>query len=87
MFNIHIGVDQPAEYVIKIQGRLAGEGSGLVDWFQGEVRACYEPGADGEVITVLRGTIADQAALHGLLNRIRNWGLTLLFVDCEGGRK
>ncbi len=87
MFNIHIGVDQPAEYEIKIQGRLAGKDSGLADWFQSEARICYEPGVNGETITALRGVIADQAALHGLLNQIRDWGVTLLYVDCVSGRK
>jgi hypothetical protein len=84
MFNIHIGLDQPAVYVIKIQGRLAAKGGlndSLADWFLGETRRAYEPGAEGGV-TSLTGTLADQAALHGLLSHIRNLGLTLLYVDC-----
>ncbi len=89
MFNIHIGLDQPAEYVIKIQGRLSGKGSqdsGLADWFLGEFRITYETGEDGAAVTALTGTVADQAALHGLLNHIRDLGLTLLFVDCLSAR-
>ncbi len=89
MFNIHIGLDQPAEYVIKIPGRLSGRGSqdgGLADWFLGEIRVTYENGEDGAAVTVLTGTIADQAALHGLLNHIRDLGLTLLLVDCLSAR-
>jgi hypothetical protein len=32
--------------------------------------------------TFLRGPVADQAALHGLLNRTRDLGLTLISVRC-----
>jgi len=83
MFNLHVGVDQPAEYEIKIQGRLEDN---LADWFTGEVSCRYERGEDGEHLTVLTGTVADQSALHGLLNAIRDLGLTLLYVDCFSGR-
>jgi hypothetical protein len=31
--------------------------------------------------TALRGPVADQAALHGILNKIRDLGMTLLFVQ------
>ncbi len=81
----HIGVDQPAEYEIRIQGRLGCEKSaagGLGDWFQDEARCAQ----DGDM-TVLTGTVADQAALHGLLARIRDLGLTLLFVECITARR
>ncbi len=90
MFNIHIGLDQPAEYIIKIQGRLSGrtrQDGGLANWFLGDIRLTYENGEDGAAVTALTGTIADQAALHGLLNHIRDLGLTLLFVDCLSARK
>ncbi len=90
MFNNHVGLDEPAAYVIKIQGRLSGKGSqdgGLADWFLDEFRLTYENGEDGATVTALTGTVADQAALHGLLNHIRDLGLTLLFVDCLSARK
>jgi hypothetical protein len=83
MFNIHVGLDQPAEYEIKIQGRLEDN---LADWFTGEVTCRYEISEASEHLTVLTGTVADQPALHGLLNHIRDLGLTLLFVDCLSGR-
>ncbi|MBE7532931.1 MAG: hypothetical protein HND44_10945 [Chloroflexi bacterium] len=38
------------------------------------------PDDDGE--TVLTGAVADQAALHGLLRKVRDCGLTLLAVNC-----
>jgi hypothetical protein len=40
---------------------------------------CFD---DGWAITTLSGTVADQAALHGVLARIRDLGLPLLSVEC-----
>jgi hypothetical protein len=37
--------------------------------------------ADGTPVTILTGTAADQSSLHGLLNRMRDLGLTLLLVQ------
>jgi len=86
MFKIHIRVDQPAEYEIRIQGSINHD---LSDWFQGQVSSRIEEkekvvpsGLPQDGITVLKGTVADQPALHGLLSHIRDLGLTLLFVDC-----
>jgi hypothetical protein len=39
------------------------------------------PGEDGT--TVLRGPVSDQAALHGLIQKVRDLGLTLLEVTHE----
>jgi hypothetical protein len=47
------------------------------EWFDGMTIA-NEP--DGRCL--LAGRVADQAALHGLLNKIRDLGLTLLEVKC-----
>jgi hypothetical protein len=77
-FTKTLGLDQPAEYQVKVQGRLERDLSG---WFQGDVCVTYEAISTGTA-TSLRGRIADQAALHGLLNHIRDLGLVLLFVDC-----
>ena len=59
-------------YEIKIKGHLEER---WADWFGG-LTFTHEP--DGT--TTLQGTIADQAALHGLLNGIRDLGLPLLSV-------
>lgn len=47
-------------------------------WFEG-LTISNEPGGE----TVVSGTVADQAALHGVLMRIRDLGLTLLSVSTE----
>ena len=48
------------------------------DWFEGMTIAHQSDGS-----TVLRGPIADQAALHGLLNKIRDLSLSLVSVRQE----
>ena len=62
----------PDHYEIRIQGYLDRRWEA---WFEG-LGVRREP--DG--ITVLHGEIRDQAALHGLLQRIRDLGLPLVSV-------
>jgi hypothetical protein len=57
-------------YEIRIQGRLDDRWSA---WFDGLDLCRTEDGA-----TVLRGPVTDQAALHGLLHKLRDIGLPLL---------
>jgi len=59
-------------YEIRIQGRLDGRWSTWLD----DLNLSYTH--DGA--TVLRGRITDQAALHGLLHKVRDLGLPLLSV-------
>ena len=42
--------------------------------------------ADADGNTILAGTLADQAALHGVLAKVRDLGLTLLSVTGPGSR-
>jgi hypothetical protein len=60
------------DYRIKLKGRLDPKWS---DWF-GQMAISNEGGE-----TILTGPVADQAALHGLLIRIRDLNLTLLSVE------
>jgi hypothetical protein len=62
----------PEFYEIRIEGHL---GSSWSDWLEG-MRIQHEE--DGQ--TVLSGPLADQAALHGVLMRIRDLGLPLVAV-------
>ena len=62
----------PTDYRIKVKGRLDHRWS---DWF--EQMAISTEGDE----TILDGPVADQAALYGLLIRIRDLNLTLLLVE------
>jgi len=64
--------DRQGFYRIKVKGTLDRKWSG---WFDGFTIA---PQANDE--TLLTGPVADQAALHGLLAKIRDLGLPLLSV-------
>jgi hypothetical protein len=67
-------------YEIRVQGVLDQHWSG---WFD-DLQITVEPGN----VTVLTGPVADEAALHGLLARIRDLALPLLSVrriDMEDG--
>ena len=78
-FMKSIALDQPAVYEFKVQGRVNGD---LSDWFRGDYVLRVECPDPDLTITILTGWVLDQAGLHGLLTRIRDLGLTLLFVDC-----
>jgi hypothetical protein len=64
----------PAEYLIRVSGCL--EGSGWSDWL--DPMQISVDVAQGE--TTLRGRVADQAELYGLLSKLRNLTLPLLLV-------
>ena len=66
----------PEYYEIKIKENLDPSWS---HWFAGLDLAHLAGGQ-----TLLSGTLPDQAALHGLLERIRDLNLTLLSVTCGG---
>jgi hypothetical protein len=59
-------------YEIRVTGHLDGR---WADWFEG-LSLRHEP--DGT--TVIKGPVPDQAALHGLLHRIRDLGIPLVSV-------
>jgi hypothetical protein len=63
---------QPPTYEIRIRGHL---GPRWADWFEGLTITLEENGD-----TLLTGPVVDQAALHGLLRRVRDLGLPLLSV-------
>ena len=60
---------------IKIKGHLDQRWS---DWFSG-LKLTHLEGEE----TLLSGLLHDQAALHGLLERVRDLNLTLISVTCR----
>ena len=66
--------EEQAIYQIKVKGILD---EGWSDWFDGLTITPHS-----HEYTLLSGPIRDQAALHGLLNKIRDMGLPLLSVEC-----
>ena len=66
----------PAHYEIRVKGVLDSRWSA---WFEGLQVTSDEPGQ-----TVIAGAVADQAALHGLLAKIRDLGLPLLSLHRVG---
>jgi hypothetical protein len=69
--------DQPATYQLKVQGRLDER---WLHWFDG-LSIDAETTEDGSTVTVLTGFVVDQAALYGLISRMRDLGLALLSVE------
>jgi hypothetical protein len=70
--------DQPAVYEIRVRGVLDPHWS---EWLGG-LTVAAQPGGE----TLLSGPIRDQAALHGVIAKIRDLGLPLLSVNrAEGG--
>ena len=60
-------------YQLRLKGHL---GEQWTDWFEG---LAVTPEEDGD--TLLTGPVRDQAALFGLLKKVRDLGLTLVSVN------
>ena len=73
-FNSTDDPGQPTIYQIRIKGHLGRE---WTDWFDGLTITALDNGE-----TLLTGLVVDQAALYGLLRKVRDVGLPLLSVGC-----
>jgi hypothetical protein len=73
MTDTHNSSSQTPVYQIRLKGYLAPQ---WTDWFDGMLITLE---TDGN--THLTGPVSDQAALHGLLKKVRDLGLTLLSVE------
>lgn len=71
--NHKIDPNQPMIYQIRIKGQLDRK---WIDWF-GDVTITLEENSD----TLLTCPVVDQAALHGLLKKVRDLGMPLLSVN------
>ena len=63
---------EPRHYEIRLKGHLEARWAA---WFDG---LSLSQESDGT--TVIRGPVIDQAALHGLLSKVRDLGLPLIAV-------
>src|SRR5687768_9142696 len=64
---------QPTIYQIRIKSHLSSD---WTDWFDGLTITLEE---NGDML--LTGPVVDQAALHGLLKKVRDLGMTLVSVN------
>ena len=64
---------EAGDYEIRLAGHLDAHWAA---WFDG---LAIDRAADGT--TRIRGRVADQAALHGLLQRVRDLGLALVSLE------
>jgi len=71
--NSQIDTSQPRVYQIRIEGHL---GLLWTDWFEG-LTVTLEDNGD----TLLTGPMVDQAALYGLLKKVRDLGMHLVSVN------
>jgi hypothetical protein len=67
---------EPGLYEIRIKGHLNDR---WADWFEGLTITLQDNGD-----TLLAGPVTDQAALHGLLKKVRDLGMPLLSVNRVG---
>ena len=68
-----VGPHGPAQYELRIEGHLDEHWS---TWFGGLTVVHQDDGT-----TTLRGCVADQAELHGVLGKVRDLGATLISVQ------
>ena len=70
---VSFDLNQPVVYQIRIEGHL---GPQWTDWFEG-LTITLEDNGD----TLLTGPVVDQAALHGLLKKVRDLGIPLISAN------
>jgi hypothetical protein len=70
------GLGDTSGYEIRMQGRIGDRWS---DWFEGMTLV-----HEGDGTTLIRCPGLDQAALHGLLAKVRDLGLPLISVTPTG---
>jgi len=71
--NPEVDLSHPTVYQIRLKGHLDRQ---WTDWFDGMTVTLED---DGD--TLLTGPVTDQAALHGLLKKIRDLGMPLVSIN------
>lgn len=72
-FSSKVTPNKPIAYQIRLRGHLGHE---WAEWFGGLTITLEETGD-----MLLTGPVVDQAALHGLLKKVRNLGLVLVSIN------
>ena len=72
--NLKTDPGQSIVYQIRLKGHLSDQ---WTNWFEGLTITLEE---DGD--TLLTGPVVDQAALFGLLKKVRNLGMPLVSINC-----
>ena len=75
-----LAMTSPAAYVIRVRGRIDERWTEYFDDFS----VVASVPADRPPETVLYGRVRDQAALVGMLHYLRQFGTTLVSVECLG---
>ena len=65
----------PSDYELRVSGRISTHAAA---WFEGMTLTVDEATTPPQ--TIIRSHLVDQAALYGLISRVRDLGLTLLAV-------
>src|SRR5919205_806457 len=76
MSETHVSTEdhhEPARYEIRLKGHLDAR---WTDWFEG---LSFTHASDGT--TILAGSVVDQAALYGILRKVRDLGLPLIAIN------
>ena len=68
-----IDLNRPTIYQIRVKSHLSSD---WTDWFEG---LTITPEEDGD--TLLTGPVVDQAALYGLIKKVRDLGMTLISLN------
>ena len=72
-FNPKTDPEQTMIYQIRIKGHLGSQWS---DWFEGQTITLEDNGD-----TLITGPVIDQAALYGLLKKVRDLGMPLISIN------
>ena len=74
-----LGLHQPASYRLVVGGHV---GDGETTLWSHTLTCHHSHTVTGRPLTTMEGSLPDQAALHGILAHIRDWGLPLYLVQC-----